>query len=418
MLKAIKIRLYPNKEQATMINKLLGCYRVVYNQCLARKIKSYEETKTSENRTTLGHFFHNELTKNPCFLWLREQNTKVLKQAIIDMLTAYKNLYERHTGYPKFKSKHDSKQSCRFELHAISKRNDYTTYHLSLANIRNIKFKCNEKYVKYLQKHHDNIRQATLTKIPCGEYYLSILVDGDLTHKVKETKSAVGIDLGIKDFVITSDGEVFNNPHFKKSETKKIKRLQCQLSKKEKGSNNRNKARIRLAKLYKKINDRKQYYLHAVSNSLIDENQVICMEDLNVKGMVKNHNLAESISEMNFGEFRRMLEYKARWYNRKIVFVDRFYPSSKTCHNCGYVIKGLTLNDREWICPHCGEVVSRDYNAALNILDEGLRILETTINVGCCEPELTLEDYPPVDDRLSNEVLKSSGRLRQEVNNE
>ena len=375
MLRAVKIRLYPNKEQATMINKLLGCYRVVYNQCLARKIKSYEETKTTENRTTLSHFFHNELTKNPDFIWLREQNTKVLKQAINDMLTAYKNFFERHTGYPKFKSKHDNKQSCRFELGAISKRNDYTTYHLSLANIRNVKFRCNEKYAQYLQKHHDNIRQATLTKMPCGKYYLSILVDGDLMHQVKETNSTVGIDLGIKDFVITSDGEVFNNLHFKKSDTNKIKKLQKQLSRKQKGSNNRNKARIRLAKVYKKINDRKQYYLHAVSNSLIDENQVICMEDLNVKGMVKNHNLTESILEMNFGEFRRKLEYKAKWYNRKIVFVDRFYPSSKTCHNCGYINRQLKLSDRQWICPQCGEVIERDYNAALNILDEGLRIM-------------------------------------------
>ena len=299
----------------------------------------------------------------------------VLKQAINDMLTAYKNFFERHNGYPKFKSKHDNKQSCRFELGAISKRNDYTTYHLSLANIRNVKFRCNEKYAQYLQKHHDNIRQATLTRLPCGEYHLSILVDGDLVHKVKETNAVVGIDLGVKDFVITSDGEVFDNLHFKKSESKKIKRLQRQLSKKQKGSNNRNKARVRLAKIYKRINDKKQYYLHAVSNSLIDENQVICMEDLNVKGMVKNHNLAESICEMNFGEFRRMLEYKANWYNRKIVFVDRFYPSSKTCHNCSYINKDLKLSDRQWICPQCGEVIERDYNAALNILDEGLKIM-------------------------------------------
>lgn len=245
-----------------------------------------------------------------------------------------------------------------------------------LANIRNIKFRCNEKYAQYLQKHHDNIRQATLTKLPCGEYYLSILVDGNLTHKVKETDAIVGIDLGIKSFVTTSNEEVFDNLHFKKIESKKINKLQRQLSKKQKGSNNRNKARIKLAKLYKKISDRKQYYLHAVSNSLIDENQVICMEDLNVKGMVKNHNLAESISEMNFGEFRRMLEYKAKWYNRKIVFVDRFYPSSKTCHNCGYIDKELKLSDRQWTCPKCGEVVERDYNAALNILDEGLRIMK------------------------------------------
>ena len=411
MLRAVKIRLYPNKEQAIIINKLLGCYRVVYNQCLSRKIESYKNDGKSENLSTLGQFVHHELLKNDNFIWLREQNTKVLKQAVKDMLTAYKNFFEQHTGYPKFKSKHDNKQSCRFELGAISKRNDYTTYHLSLANIRNIKFRCSEKYAQYLQKHHDNIKQATLTRLPCGEYYLSILVDGDLTHKgLKDTNTAVGIDLGVKDFVITSNGEVFRNLHFKKSESKKIKKLQKQLSRKKKGSNNRNKARIRLAKLYKKINDRKQYYLHSVSNSLIDENQVICMEDLNVKGMSKNHNLAESILEMNFGEFRRMLEYKASWYNRLIVFVDRFYPSSKICHNCGYVNKELTLNDREWICPHCGEVISRDYNAALNILDEGLRI------IGCSSPEFKLVENPTVDDPIRNDSLKISGSVKQEVN--
>lgn len=375
MLRAIKIRLYPNKEQAAMINKLLGCYRVVYNQCLNRKIESYKNEGKSENLSTLGKFLHHELLKDDNFVWLREQNTKVLKQAVKDMLTAYKNFFELHTGYPKFKSKHDNKQSCRFELGAISKRNVYTNYKISLANIRNVKFRCNKKYAKYLQKHHENIRQATLTRLPCEEYYLSILIDGDLMHKVKETNASIGIDLGVKDFVITSDGETFDNLHFKKSKTKKIKRLQRQLSNKKKGSNNRSKARVKLAKVYKKINDKKQYYLHAVSNSLIDENQVICMEDLNVKGMVRNHNLAESISEMNFGEFRRMLEYKAKWYNRKIVFVDRFYPSSKTCHNCGYVNKGLKLSDRQWVCPQCGEIVERDYNAALNILDEGLRII-------------------------------------------
>ena len=397
-----------------MINKLLGCYRVVYNQCLARKIKSYEETKTSENRSTLGKFVHHELLKDDNFIWLREQNTKVLKQAVNDMLSAYNNFFERHTGYPKFKSKHDNKQSCRFELGAISKLNDYTTYRLSLANIRNVKFRCNEKYAQYLQKHHDNIRQATLTKLPCGEYYLSILVDGSLTHKgLQDTDKAVGIDLGVKDFVITSDGEVFNNLHFKKSQANKIKRLQRQLSRKEKGSNNRNKAKIKLAKAYKKINDRKQYYLHQVSNILINENQVICMEDLNVKGMLRNHKLAESIQEMNFGEFRRMLEYKARWYNRKIVFVDRFYPSSKTCHNCGYINKELKLSDRRWICPQCGGVIERDHNAALNILDEGLRI------IGRSTPEFTLVDYPTMDDRLwQHNALKSSDRLKQEVNNE
>ena len=375
MLRAIKIRLYPNSTQATQINKLLGCYRVVYNQCLNRKIKSYEENKVSENRTTLGHFIHHELLKDDNFSWLREQNTKVLKQAVIDMLNAYKNFFEQHTGYPKFKSKKDNKQSCRFELGAISRRNVYTDYKLSLANIKNVKFRCNKKYAEYLQKNRDTIRQATLTKLPCGEYYLSILVDGNLTHNVRESHHTVGIDLGVKDFVVTSDGEVFDNLHFKKNESKKIIRLQKQLSRKQNGSNNRNKARVKLAKAYKKINDKKQYYLHQVSNYLIDENQIICMENLNVKGMVRNHKLADSIQEMNFGEFRRMLEYKAQWYGRKIVFVDRFYPSSKTCNECGYVNKTLKLSDRVWICPDCGKIIERDYNAALNIRDEGIRMI-------------------------------------------
>ena len=410
MLRAVKIRLYPNKEQATMFNKLLGCYRVVYNQCLSRKIESYKNEEKTENLSTLGQFVHHELLKDDNFIWLREQNTKVLKQAVKDMLSAYKNFFEQHSGFPKFKSKNDNRQSCRFELGAISKRNVYTDYRISLANIKNVKFRCNEKYANYLEKHKDCIRQATLKRLPCREYYLSILVDGDLMHQVRETDSSVGIDLGVKDFVITSEGEVFDNLHFKKSESKKIRKLQKQLSRKEKGSNNWNMARIRLAKVYKRINDRKQYYLHSVSNSLIDENQVICMEDLNVKGMSKNHNLAESILEMNFSEFRRMLEYKASWYNRRIVFVDRFYPSSKTCNHCGYVNKQLTLNDREWVCPQCGQTISRDYNAALNILDEGLRI------IGCSTPESKLVENPTMDDPTGNSSLKSSGSMNQEVN--
>ena len=375
MLRAIKIRLYPNVTQAIQINRLLGCYRVVYNQCLNRKIKSYEENKISENQTSLGHFIHHELLKDDNFVWLREQNTKVLKQAVIDMLDAYKRFFKQHTGYPRFKSKKDNKQSCRFEFGAISKRNVYTDYKLSLANIKNIKFRCNKKYAEYLQKHKANIRQATLTKLPCGEYYLSVLVDGDLTHKVKESHNIIGIDLGIKDFIVTSDGEVFENLHFKKSESKKLIRIQKQLSRKQNGSNNRNKTRIKLAKIYKRITDKKQYYLHQISNYLIDENQVICMEDLNVKGMLRNHKLAGSIQELNFGEFKRMLEYKANWYGRKLIFVDRFYPSSKTCNHCGYVNKKLKLSDRQWICPDCGEIIERDYNAALNIRDEGVRLI-------------------------------------------
>ena len=409
MLKALKIRLYPNKTQEVQINKLLGCYRFVYNQCLNKKITSYEKYKTSENLTSLGHYFHNTLTKQPEYVWLNEQNTKVLKQSIRDMLDAYKHFFEQRNGYPKYKSKHDNKQSCRFPFEAISKRNNYEDRKLSLANIRGIKFRCSDKYIKYLTKNKEYIKSATLSKLPCNQYYLSILIDGDLLREVQQSLNTIGIDLGIKDFITTSEGETFENKHFKKSVSDRLKSLQRQLSRKQKGSNNRDKARLKLAKLYKKINDSKLNHLHSVTNTLINENQVICIEDLNVKGMVKNHNLAESISEVNFGEFRRILEYKAEWYGRVVVKVDRFYPSSKTCNHCGYIKKDLKLSERQWICPVCGEIIDRDYNAACNIMDKGIEIL-----VGSRTPELTLVENPPMDER-SVMNLKSNDSLKQEV---
>ena len=181
-----------------------------------------------------------------------------------------------------------------------------------------------------------------------------------------------------------------------------------QLSKKQKGSNNKEKSRIKLAKLYNKIANRKQYYLHQVSNVLINDNQVICMEDLNVKGMMKNHKLADSVQEMNFGELRRILEYKCKWYGRELVFIDRWFPSSKRCNHCGYINKDLTLNDRTWICPECGSVIDRDYNAALNILEEGLRI------IGLSSPEYTPVENPTMDDRTM--FLRSSDSMKQEKN--
>ena len=298
--------------------------------------------------------------------------------------------------------------SCRFPLEAISKRNDYSTHKLSLANIHDIHFRCSDEYVNYLVKNKEGIHSATLSKTCTGEYYLSILVDGDFRKKLKYTEESVGIDLGVKDFIVTSDGECFENLHFKKSESDKLKRLQRQLSKKQKGSNNRDKARIKLAKENEKIRNRKLNYLHCITNILLDENQVIAMEDLNVKGMLKNHKLAESISEMNFGEFRRILEYKCLWHGRDLVFVNRFYPSSKTCNHCGYINKNLKLSERQWVCPKCGNLIERDYNAALNIMEEGLRI------IGSRTPEYTLVENPTMDDKVAI-PLKSSDSLKQEV---
>lgn len=405
MLKAIKIRLYPTDNQIVYINKQLGCCRFVYNNCLAYRKNSYEIDKISINYTKSINYI-TELKKTNEFL--KEVHSKILQQSVINMNKAYDNFFKTKKGYPKFKRKHDNKQSFRFPNDAFSGINGNRINLIN--NLKDIHFKCSKKDEKYLNKKQDNIKSATLTKLPTGEFYLSILIDGDI-KTIKSSNNTIGIDLGIKDFVITSNGETFDNLNFKKSKIERLKRLQRALSKKKKGSNNRNKARIKLAKVYQKINNKKQYYLHEVSNVLINENKVICMEDLNVKGMVKNHKLAESISQMNFGEFRRILEYKANWYDRNIVFVDRFYPSSKTCNNCGYINKNLKLSDRQWVCPDCGSVIDRDYNAACNIRDEGVRIL-----VGLSSAELTLVDLPLMDEPTGNSLLKSNVRLKQEKN--
>jgi putative transposase len=404
MLKAIKLRLYPNDEQVAYINKQLGCCRFVYNQCLQYRKDSYQINKQSVSSSDSIKYL---VPLKQQYQWLTDVHSKVLQQSVRDMNKAYDNFFKSHKGYPKFKSKHDYKQSCRFPKDAFigiqGNRIDL------IKALKDIHFKCSVKDEKYLNHNQDKVSSLTLTKDNTGRYYLSVLIDKP--NEIRQhSNNIIGIDLGINDFVVTSEGECFSNLHFKKSETNKLKKLQRQLSNKQKGSNNREKARIRLAKLNEKIRNRKLNYLHIVTNALLDENQVIVMENLNVKGMIKNHKLAESISEMNFGEFRRMLEYKANWYGRKVVYIDRYYPSSKRCHNCGYINKELKLSDRQWVCPVCGEIIERDYNAALNILEEGKRI------IGLSSPEFTPVENPTMDDKLSNEELKSSDFMKQEKN--
>lgn len=405
MLKAIKIRIYPNNEQEFYINKLLGSYRFVYNQCLDKKIKSYTENKVNLGLKDLGNFFHQDLTKKPEYNWLNEHNTKVLKQSVINLLDSYKRFFVNGNGFPKFKSKHDNLQSCRFPLEAISKRNDYLTNRLSLANIKNIKFKTSDKYHNYLNKYKNGIKSATLSKTKSGNYFLTILVDSDEIIKLnKPINDFIGIDLGIKDFVITSEGQIFENIKLKRNSQKKLSKLHKELSRKQKGSKNKDKSRLKLSKLYEKLNNKKENYLHSVVNQLLNDNQVIVMEDLNVKGMMKNHNLARSIQELSLYHFKEILKYKSLWYERDLVEIDRFYPSSKLCSCCGYKYKELSLQERTWICPECKTEHDRDYNAAVNIMKEGKRILNNTIPIR--NGELTpLESSDNTLDELGNRGL-------------
>ena len=377
MLRAIKIRLYPNKEQELKLNKVLGCYRFVYNQMLALKQQEYNDNKKSLGLTDLSKYFHGTLLKDEQYSWLKEQNTKVMKQSIRQMLSAYDKFFKQHNGFPKFKSKKD-KQSALFPLEAISKYNTFETRHISLTTpLKNIKFRCSDLYFSRLQKYNKNIRSATLSKTKSGNFFLSILIEMENTEleKFEHTNEQVGIDLGVKDFVITSDGEVFENKHFFKKEEKQIKKLQRQLSKKVKGSNNRKKAQLKIAKLFERMTNKKEAYIHYVANELLSYFDTVFMEDLNVKGMLRNHHLAKAISEVGFYKFKEILVNKALVNDKQVVFVDRFYPSSKTCSVCGYKKRDLRLSDREWVCPICGTKHDRDINAAMNILLEGQRIV-------------------------------------------
>lgn len=389
MLRAIKIRLYPNENQEIYINKLLGSYRFVYNQCLDRKVKEYTNNKTNIGLKELGNFFHQELTKNEKHQWLSEHNTKVLKQSIINLLDSYKRFFVNGNGFPKFKSKHDNKQSARFPLEAISRSNNYLSNRLTFtSNIKNIKFKCSDKYKNYLNNHKDNIKSATLSKTKSGNYFISILVDGELMKTYnKSINEFIGVDLGIKDFVVTSENQIFENIKIKRNNEKKLRKLNRSLSRKQKDSKNKNKARIKLSKFHEKINNIKENYLHQISNQLLNENQVIVIEDLNVKGMLKNHNLAKSIQELSLYRFKEMLRYKSLWSDRDIVEIDRFYPSSKLCSCCGYKNDELTLKDREWQCPQCKTHHNRDLNATINIKKEGMKLYKDKI--GNRFPELT-----------------------------
>ena len=379
MLRAIKVRLYPNNEQQHKINKTLGCYRFVYNHMLALKQQEYNENKKSLGLKELSKYFYGTLRKDEQYAFLKEENVTVIEQAIRQMLSAYDKFFKQHNGFPKFKSKKD-KQSALFRIGAISKRNTFETRHITLTQpLKNIRFRCSDLYLRRLQKYSKNIRSATLSKSKSGNYFLSILVEMEDTElkRFEHTDKQVGIDLGVKNFVITSDGEVFENKHFLKKEEKKMKRLQRQLSRNVKGSNNREKQRIKIAKLFERMTNKKDAYIHYVVNELLKSYDTIFMEDLNVQGLLRNHHLSKAISEVGFSKFKQILSTKALANGKEVISVDMFYPSSKTCSVCGYKKQDLKLSDRSWVCPQCGTKHDRDINAAVNILLEGKRMLTT-----------------------------------------
>lgn len=367
MKRAYKYKLKPTVKQQTMLLQHFGCARFIYNWGLDKKIKAYEADKTSLSYVDLAKEL-TKLKKTDEHKWLNDVSNVTLQQSLRCMDIAFKIFFKYHKGFPKFKSKHRDKECCKFinNVHI-----DFDMWKVKIPKVGWVKLCRNKEFDQSKVK----IGTLTVSKDKCGEYWCTILTEDGISLPPKtkvEKKTTIGIDLGIKDFAILSDGIKISNPKYYEKSQRHLKRLQQRLSKKTKGSSNRVKVKLKLAKFSRHIANCRDDFLQRLSTDIVRSYDTICIEDLNVSGMMKNHNLAKSIGSASWSEFRRMLCYKCDWYGKNLLVIGRFEPSSKTCNNCGYVNKDLTLKDRSWVCPKCGKVLDRDINAARNIRDMAL----------------------------------------------
>ena len=357
--KAYKFRLCPTEEQSVLLSKHFGCARFIYNHFLKEKQDHYLlNKKTLAYNTCAGNLVK---MKREGFEWLKEVNSQALQSSLEHLETAYSNFFKKRSSFPKFKSKKNNYNSFSVPQHISLKKND---------KIQIPKFKEGIRFIKH-REIKGKICSATVSRTPTGKYYISILTEQEPTKHFPKTNKSIGIDLGIKDFAITSEGQRYTNPKFLYKFQRKLKQAQQHLSIKQKGSKQRERARLKVARIHEKITNSRNDMQHKVSMSLIRKYDMIALEDLNVKGMVKNHCLAKAISDAAWSSFVTKLTYKAQWYGKQVIKIDRFFPSSKTCSDCGHINQGLTLDVRNWTCV-CGSQHDRDVNASKNILKRAL----------------------------------------------
>jgi putative transposase len=364
MLKAYKYRIYPNQNQKIFFAKSFGCCRFIFNKALEYKKSSYESSKTNISLNTLNSSWLKEQKVN--FPWLSEINSQALQQSIKHLDFSYKNFFRNHIGFPKFKNKY-SKQSFSIPQFVTV---DFKKSYVKIPKLGNILASIHRKF-------EGIIKTCTVSKTTTDKYFISILVDNNSPIPKKEKgTNYLGIDLGIKDFAIFSDGNKIENPKILKLYLGKISRFQQILSKKIKGSNNYNKIKRKIALLHEKISNKRDDFLHKLSSRIINNNHVICIEDLDVKTLLEKSNsvMARNIGDVSWSKFVTYLIYKAEWYGKKVVKVGRFFASTKICSECGEINNSLTLRDRIWECNNCKTKHDRDINSAINIKNEGLRI--------------------------------------------